>query len=154
MYSFIFQKWKYFKIRFRIFWWGKLFSFIGENTRVLGKITVSFPSNIKIGEGSTLNEGVLLNARASLEIGNFVHISSYCIINTGGLDYSELMDKRRHVTEPIVIKDGVWLGSGVIINPGVIIGRNSVIGAGAVVTSDIPDNCVAVGIPAKVIKNI
>ena len=53
---------------------------------------------------------------------------------------------------PIVIKDGAHIGIGAIIMPGVTIGEGAVIGAGAVVTRDIPDYCVAVGAPAKVIK--
>lgn len=56
--------------------------------------------------------------------------------------------------EPITIEDNVWLGGGVIVCPGVTIGKNSVVGAGAVVTKDIPDNVVAVGNPARVIRTI
>ena len=53
---------------------------------------------------------------------------------------------------PIVIKDGAHIGIGSIIMPGVTIGEGAVIGAGSVVTRDIPPYCVAVGVPAKVIK--
>ncbi|ROZ64094.1 sugar O-acetyltransferase [Kocuria soli] len=56
--------------------------------------------------------------------------------------------------KPIAIGDNVWLGGGAIVCPGVSIGENSVIGAGAVVTKDIPANVVAVGNPARVIKEI
>lgn len=55
---------------------------------------------------------------------------------------------------PIKIGSNCWLGAGVIILPGVTIGDNSVIGAGAVVTRDIPANVVAMGIPAKVFRQI
>lgn len=55
---------------------------------------------------------------------------------------------------PIKIGSNCWLGAGVIILPGVTIGDNSVIGAGAVVTRDIPANVVAMGIPAKVSRQI
>ena len=55
---------------------------------------------------------------------------------------------------PVRIEDGVWIGGGVVILPGVTIGRNSVIGAGSVVTRSIPANCVAVGNPCRVIKQI
>lgn len=55
---------------------------------------------------------------------------------------------------PVTIGDNVWIGGGAIINPGVTIGDNVVIGSGSVVTKDIPSNCVAVGNPCKVIKNI
>ena len=54
----------------------------------------------------------------------------------------------------VKICDGAWLGGGVIVLPGVTIGRNSVIGAGSVVTRDVPDNCVAVGNPCRVIKTV
>ena len=55
---------------------------------------------------------------------------------------------------PVRINDGAWIGGGAIILPGVTIGRNSVIGAGSIVTHSIPDNCVAVGNPCRVIKQI
>ena len=54
----------------------------------------------------------------------------------------------------ISIGDNVWVGGNVVINPGVHIGNNVVIGSGSVVTKDIPDNSVAVGNPARVIKEI
>lgn len=56
------------------------------------------------------------------------------------------------ITKPIIIGDDVYIGNDVTILPGVIIGNNVVIGAGAIVTKNIPDNSVAVGVPAKVIK--
>lgn len=52
------------------------------------------------------------------------------------------------------IGNDVWIGGNCTILPGVTIGNNVVIAAGAVVTKDIPDNCVAGGVPAKVIKQI
>lgn len=53
----------------------------------------------------------------------------------------------------IVIEDDCWLGHGVIVLDRVIIGKGSVIGADSVVTSDIPPYSVAVGVPAKIIKD-
>lgn len=55
---------------------------------------------------------------------------------------------------PIVIGDNVWLGGGVIVLPGVTIGENTVVGSGAVVTKDLPPNVVAVGNPARVIRQV
>jgi len=52
----------------------------------------------------------------------------------------------------IVIEDNIWMGSGTKVLDGVKVGRDSVIGAGAVVTRDIPEFVIAVGVPAKVIK--
>ena len=60
----------------------------------------------------------------------------------------------RTFAKPVTIEDGVWIGGGAILLPGVTIGRNSVIGAGSVVTHSIPENCVAVGSPCRVIRRL
>ena len=52
----------------------------------------------------------------------------------------------------VTVEDDVWIGSNCVILPGVTIGCGSVIGAGAVVTKDIPPYSIAVGVPAKVLK--
>ena len=62
--------------------------------------------------------------------------------------------KRMDNMAPICVGDNVYIGMGAFVMPGVTIGNNCCIGAGAVVTHDIPDGSVAVGIPAKVIKSI
>ena len=69
-------------------------------------------------------------------------------------NWSEGEEICRTYALPVKIEDGVWIGGGAILLPGVIIGRNSVIGAGSVVTRSIPANCVAVGNPCRVIKQI
>ena len=56
--------------------------------------------------------------------------------------------------KPVQIKKGAVVSVGCIIIAGVTIGENSIVGAGSVVASDIPDNCVAIGNPARVIKKI
>ena len=58
------------------------------------------------------------------------------------------------MTKPIRIKKNAWLGARVSVLPGVTIGENAIIGTGSVVTKDIPDNSIAVGNPAKVIREI
>jgi len=54
--------------------------------------------------------------------------------------------------EPITVKKGCWIGQNVVILPGVTIGELAIVGANSVVTKSIPDRCIAVGAPAKVIK--
>jgi acetyltransferase-like isoleucine patch superfamily enzyme len=58
------------------------------------------------------------------------------------------------MTKKIRIKRNAWIGARVSILPGVTIGENAIIGTGSVVTKDIPDNSIAVGNPAKVIREI
>ncbi|MBQ9419659.1 MAG: sugar O-acetyltransferase [Synergistaceae bacterium] len=58
------------------------------------------------------------------------------------------------MTKEIHIKKNAWIGARVNILPGVTIGENAIIGTGSVVTKDVPDNCVAVGVPARIVKEI
>ena len=65
-----------------------------------------------------------------------------------------MMDQGIASVAPVVIREGAWLGQGVVVCPGVTIGRNAVIGANSVVRHDVPDRCVAAGVPARVIRKI
>lgn len=65
-----------------------------------------------------------------------------------------LIEQGYYPSEGVVIKKGAWIGANTIILPGVIIGENAVVGAGSVVVKSIPNNSVAVGSPAKIIKKI
>lgn len=158
MIKFLFQSFFWYDQRFRLrvrnYFWRKMFNSFGKGSNIFGKITVYRPENLSFGFHSTINKGCFLNARDLITIGDYVHISPCCILNTGGLDHTKIKQDRIHIHEPILIEDGVWIGSGVIVNPGVTIGENSVIGSGAVVTKDIPKNVVAVGVPARVIKTL
>ena len=58
------------------------------------------------------------------------------------------------MAKEIHIKRNAWIGARVNILPGVTIGENAIIGTGSVVTHDVPDNCIAVGVPAKIVKEI
>lgn len=87
-------------------------------------------------------------------MGNNVHITDgvkFITHDGGTLLYRHLIPDLE-ITKPIVVGDNVYIGNNVIILPGVTIGSNVVIGAGAIVSRDIPDNSVAVGVPARVIK--
>ena len=55
-------------------------------------------------------------------------------------------------TGDVILGDDVWLGAGVIVLTGVRIGRGTIVGAGSVVTSDLPENAIAVGVPARVVR--
>lgn len=55
---------------------------------------------------------------------------------------------------PVTIGDDVWIGGRAVVNPGVTVGNRAVIASGAVVADDVPDDCVAAGVPARVIKRL
>lgn len=89
-----------------------------------------------------------------ITLGNNVHITDgvHFITHDGGtLLYREKV-RDLEITKPITVGNDVYIGTNAILLPGVTIGNNVVIGAGAVVSKDIPDNSVAVGVPARVIK--
>lgn len=94
-----------------------------------------------------------------IEIGNNVRITDGVkfVTHDGGLwvlrNMYEDMKKADYFGK-IIIKDNVHIGWNTVIMPGVTIGYNCIIGCGAVVTKDIPDNSVAVGVPAKVIESV
>ena len=89
-----------------------------------------------------------------ITLGNNVHITDgvkFITHDGGTLIYRQYVPDLE-ITKPIKIGDNVYIGNNMIILPGVTIGNNVVIGAGAVVSKSIPDNSVAVGVPARVIK--
>ena len=63
-------------------------------------------------------------------------------------------DRKSLICKPIVIKHNAWIGAAATILPGVTVGENAVVAAGAVVAKDVLPNTIAVGVPAKIIKNI
>jgi acetyltransferase-like isoleucine patch superfamily enzyme len=119
----------------------------------------NFSPSIIIGDNVTINPNCQIVAINNVTIGNNVLIASYVFISDhvhGELDYSDLnikpSDRKLCSKGPVFISDGVWIGQGVSILANIRIGKNVIIGANSVVTKDIPDNAIVVGIPAKIIK--
>ena len=108
-----------------------------------------------LGKGTFVNHSCYFMDGGTITIGENVFIGPFCGFYTANhpLDY-----KRRNegleVALPIRIGDNCWFGANVSVMPGVSIGSGCVIAAGSVVTSDIPDNSLAMGVPAKVTKTI
>ncbi len=112
-----------------------------------------YGTNITIGEGSYLNFNCNFVDDGKITIGKKVMFGPAVTIATVGHPIKP--DMREYMyTDPVVIGDNCWIGGGVTICPGVTIGENSVIGAGSVVVHDIPANCIAVGNPCRVVREI
>ena len=107
-------------------------------------------SNIEIGDNTVINREVYLDGRAGIKIGNRVNISHQVAIQT--LTHDPQCPYFNCEVKPVVIEDYAWLGTRALIMPGVTIGKGAVIGAGAVVSKDIPPYAIAVGNPARVVK--
>lgn len=111
--------------------------------------------NIELGENFYSNHNLVILDGNKVKFGDNVFIAPNCGFYTAGhpLDY-ETRNKGLEYAKPIAVGNNVWIGGNVCVLPGVTIGDNVVIGAGSVVNKDIPSNCVAVGNPCRVIKQI
>ena len=145
---------------------SELFGSMGDNVHVDIDFHCEYGINIHCGNDVIINMNCTFVDNNRIDIGNNVLIASDVKIYTAthttdvvGRTNSQENKKIsgcfcRSFSCPVRIEDNVWIGGGAILLPGVVIGRNSVIGAGSVVTRSIPENCVAVGNPCRVIKHI
>ena len=135
---------------------------VGEKTRIgfATRLKAGFDGKITIGKKVWLDDFSFILAQEEIEIGDGCMIAtSVYIVDFDHKIPAKLFDfrnvnKNTYVRSKIVIGKNVWIGAQCVILKGVTIGDNSVVGAGSVVTKSIPANCVAVGVPAKVIKRM
>jgi serine acetyltransferase len=119
-----------------------------------GQEMVSDPV-VSIGDRTMIGRGSHIVGHFSVEIGDDVQTGPYVYVTDQNHAYEDpdMPVGRQWPTERSVsIGSGSWLGVGVVVLPGARIGRNAVVGAGSVVTGEIPDHCVAVGSPARVVR--
>lgn len=108
---------------------------------------------IEIGDNCSINPFCVIYGHGGLKIGNSVRIANGVSIVPQNHSIPAGTGPLKGVnSKGIVIEDNVWLGSRVIVLDGTKIGQGAIIGAGAVVTRDIPEGAIAVGIPAKVVR--
>lgn len=109
---------------------------------------------ITIGDYSLICPGVRIAAAEKISIGDSCMLAAGCYLTDS--DWHDIYDRSLPIgkSEPIILEDNVWIGDSVIVCKGVTIGKNSIIGAGSVVVSDIPENVIAVGNPARVVRHL
>lgn len=128
---------------------------VGEACIVEQPIQANWGKHTYLGDRVYINFNLTLVDDAEVWIGDDVKIGPNVTIATA--THPLEADQRKQgiqMNRPVHIKNGVWLGAGVIVLPGVTIGENTTIGAGSVVTTDIPANVVAYGIPCRVRKRL
>jgi acetyltransferase-like isoleucine patch superfamily enzyme len=112
---------------------------------------------IRIGDRCLIGKGSGIVGHLEITIGDDVWTGHHVYITdqNHGYDRLDLPISRQWMLErPVTVGDGSWLGHGTVVLPGSHIGSHVVIGANSVVTGDLPDNCVAAGVPARVLKRL
>ncbi len=124
---------------------------IGEGSRVMPGITVVRGNSVRIGKRVTVMNNCLMMAAGHITIDDDALVAANVQLISNNHDPYE---RRVLLCKPVHLKRNCWIGAGSTILPGVTVGENAIVGAASVVTKDVPDNAVAVGNPARVIKTI
>src|SRR3954452_6906521 len=133
----------------------ELLGHCGEGVHVRPPIRLEYGPRVSIGAGTFFNYDCLMLDVASVEVGAACQVASRVqfITATHPID-PQVRRIGGETAKPIVVGDNVWLGAGAILCPGVTIGADTVVGAGAVVTRDLPAGVVALGVPARPVREI
>ena len=116
---------------------------------------LSNEAELAVGDATTIGSYCILNGGHGLRLGDHCIVAAFAYFNSSdhAVARGDLIQRQGFVGAPIEVGDDVWIGGHVYVGKGVTIGRGSVVGAGAVVVRDIPDHKVAVGNPARVVKD-
>jgi maltose O-acetyltransferase len=133
----------------------ELLADVGAGAVVRAPLRMDYGYQTTIGGGTFVNVGAVILDVARVTIGADVQIGPnvQLLTPTHPLEPAARRTKLE-AAEPIAIGDNAWLGGGVIVCPGVTIGADTVVGAGAVVTRDLRAGVLAVGNPARVIREL
>jgi len=126
----------------------------GANLYIEPPFFCDYGYNISCGDNVYFNVNCVVLDGAKVNIGSNVFFAPNVQIYTATHPLEAELRKTLENALPISIGDDCWIGGNSIILPGINIGKGCVIGAGSVVTKDIPDNSLAVGNPAKVIRKL
>lgn len=144
--------------------WRELLGSLGENCWIAAPFYVDYGENIHLGNNVEINMNCVFLDCNRITIGDYTGIGPAVQIYavTHPVKPEERLPRPeeggstfwRATTAPVTIGKNVWIGGGSIILAGVEIGDNTTIGAGSVVSKSIPANCLAVGNPCRVIREI
>ena len=137
---------------------------LGEGSFIQGPIAFHYGQHTRIGRNFFANFNLTVQDDARVFIGDNCYFGPNVTLVTpihpllaaerNRIDGPDGKPHRLCYAKPIYIGNSCWLGASVTVCPGVTIGENCVIGAGSVVTEDIPANCLAAGVPCRVIRTL
>jgi len=130
-----------------------LFSAPDARTKLLIWSEAEGFGRISIGNYCLISPGVRMISANHISVGHSCMFARN--VSIADSDWHDVYDRvAMGIHQPVIVQDNVWVGESAIICKGVTIGENSVIGAGSVVARDIPNDCIAVGNPAKMVKKL
>lgn len=129
---------------------------VGKGTVFLQDLTARLEAPVRIGSRVFFNRGCHVVVKAGLAIGDNTLIGEYVSIHDEAHTIVDgaIEGPNAFRASPIAIGCKVWIGAKATVLPGVTIGDRCIVGAGAVVTKDLPDGSVAVGVPARVVRTL
>ncbi|MFU2209552.1 acyltransferase [Solidesulfovibrio sp. C21] len=138
-----------FSIPFRRLLARRLFGACGAAFTAEENLRFNFPQLLSVGDNVFFNRNVFLDTKGGVRIGNDVAVAEDVRV------FTHSHDEASHITrsyKPVVIGDYAKVYSGAVLLPGVTVGRQAIVAAGALVTHDVPDNMVAAGRPATILR--
>ncbi|PST45761.1 galactoside O-acetyltransferase [Bifidobacterium callitrichos] len=133
----------------------RLFGEVGEDVYLEPPVHANWGIGTHFGSHTYANFNLTLVDDGEIFIGDHTMIGPNVTLTTTGHPIRpDLRERVAQFSEPIRIGRNVWIGANVTVLPGVTIGDNAVVGACSLVTRDVPADCVAVGTPARVVREI
>ena len=131
---------------------------IGARTLIARDTVMLVKTNyLRIGEDCSIGSQCNLSGVSGIEIGNHCIIAGQCYFGGGrykmALGQGPMVAQGLETKGPVTIGNDVWIGAGVTVIDGVTIGDGAVVAAGAVVTSDVDENAIVAGVPARLIRH-
>ena len=130
--------------------------FVGSDSWLHVEGAPTGPVALEVGDGTSMVGHCVLSAAESVRLGRRVLLARGVYVSDHSHAFEDrslpVLDQGVDRVAPVEIGDGAWLGENVVVCPGVSIGAGAVIGANSVVTRDVPPYAVAVGAPARVVR--
>jgi len=123
---------------------------IGKGVRIRPSVKIEIPWNLTLDDQAVVGDDAILYCLGPIHIGRRVVISQYAHLCAGTHDFDD--PSFPLIKPPITIGDNCWIAADAFVGPGVTIGSGTVVGARSSVFHDLPDNVIAVGSPARAIR--